>query len=70
MIVDVILLQDSSSIVIEVDAYLLATVDPVSPQDGLTASSDPHTSQGIRVDLVTLDDATPIIMLKKGTRCG
>lgn len=63
MVIDVILFQDSTTIVIEIDSHLLATVDAVTSQDGLTASGDPHPRQGIRVDLVTLDNATPIIML-------
>lgn len=64
MIVNVVFLQDPAPIVVEVDAHLFATVYPVPPEDGLTGSGDPHTSQSIGVDLIPLNDATPIIMLE------
>ena len=63
MVIDVIFLQHSAPIVIEVDANLLATVYAVTSEDGLTACGDPHTSQGIGVDLIPLNDATTIVML-------
>lgn len=63
MIVDVVLFQDSAPIVVEVYANLLPAVDPVTPENGLTPCCDPHTRQGIGMDLVTLYDATPIVVL-------
>ena len=63
MVIDVIFLQDTAAIVVEVDADLFSTVNTVSSQSGLTAGRDPHTCQRIRVDLVTFDNTTPIIML-------
>ena len=36
MIVDVVFLQDSAPVVIEIDAHLFSTVDPIVPQYGLT----------------------------------
>ena len=65
MVINVIFLQDSAPIVVEVDADLLPTVDAIASEYGLTASGDPHPSKGIGMDLVTLDDATPIIMLQR-----
>ena len=70
MVVDVILLQDTSPIVIEVDANLLATVNAVPSECGLTACRDPHTSQCIRVDLIAFNNATPIIMLEWNESAG
>ncbi len=64
MVVDIVLLQDSAPIVIKVDSHLLAAMYPVPPEDGLAAGGDPHPRQSIRVDLVPLNDATPIVMLK------
>ena len=64
MVVDVVLLQDSAPVVVEVDADLLAAVYPVAAEDGLAARGDPHSRQCVGVDLVALDDATPIVVLK------
>lgn len=47
MVVDVVLLQDTAAIVIEVDTDLLATMDAVASQSRLTACCDPHASQCI-----------------------
>lgn len=70
MIVNVVLLQDSAPIVVEVDPYLLAAVNPVASEHWLTAGGDPHTSEGVGVDLVTLNDASTVVMLQQGGREG
>lgn len=64
VIVDIVLLQDPAPVVVEVDANLLAAVNPVASEDGLTSGGDPHSGQRVGVDLVALDDATPIIVLQ------
>ncbi len=63
MVVDIILLQNSTAIVIEVDANLLATVYAISSESWLTAGGDPHACQCVGVNLITFNDATPIVML-------
>ena len=40
MVVDVILLQDSAPVVIEIDAHLLPTVDAIMPQHRLATCTD------------------------------
>lgn len=66
MVVNVVLLQNPAPVVIEIDADLLATVYAIPSQCWLTARCDPHACQRIGVDLVTLDDAKPVVMLKEG----
>ena len=44
VVVDVILFQDSAPIVIEIDPYLLPTVNSVVSKNWMAASRDPHTS--------------------------
>ena len=39
MIVDVVFLQDSAPVVVEIDANLFSTVDPIMPQYGLATCS-------------------------------
>ena len=39
MIVDVVFLQDSAPVVVEIDAHLFSTVDSIVPQYGLTTCS-------------------------------
>ena len=46
MVVDVVLFQDSTSIVIEVDSHLLSAVDTIMSQDWLTACND-HIKQKV-----------------------
>ncbi len=64
MVIDIVLLQDSAPVVVEINAHLLAAVDAVTPEYRLATCGDPDPSQGIRVDLVAFNDTTPIIMLK------
>lgn len=68
VVVNVVLLQDATPIVVEVDAHLLAAVDPVAPEHWLTAGGDPHTSEGVGVNLVALNDAPTIVMLREWKR--
>ena len=65
MVVNVILLQNAASIVVEVNAHLLPAVNTVASERGLTAGSDPDARQCIRMDLIAFNNATPIIMLQK-----
>jgi len=69
MIVNVVLFQNASSVVIEVNTHLLPTVYPVASESGLAAGSDPDAGQSIRVDLITLNNATPIVMLEENDNC-
>lgn len=46
MIVDVVLLQDSAPVVIEIDAHLFSTVDPIVPQYGLTTYRKKRGGEG------------------------
>ena len=64
MVVDIILLQNSSPVVIEIDADLLATVDAITSESGLAAGRDPHASQRVGVDLIAFDDTATIVMLR------
>ena len=66
MVVDVILLQNSTSIVIEINSHLFSTVNSIVSEDRVTASGDPHSSQSIRVNLVTFYKASTVVMLKGG----
>ncbi len=44
VIVNVVFLQNSTTIVIEIDAHLFPTVNAVVSEDGLTTCGDPHSS--------------------------
>ena len=63
MIVNVVLLQDSAPIVVEVDANLFAAVNPVTSEYWLTACGDPDPGKGIGVDLIPFNDASSVVML-------
>ncbi len=63
VVVDVVLLQDAASIVVEVDAHLLASVDAIVSEDRLTAGGDPHSSQSVGMDLVSLDQPSATVVL-------
>ena len=63
MIVNVVFLQNSAPIVVEVDAHLLAAVDAIVTENWLATSGDPDTSQRIRVYLIALNQSNTIVML-------
>lgn len=63
MVEDVVVFQLAVAVVVEIHADLLATVYPVAPENGLTASGDPHTSQCVAVHLILLYQALAFLML-------
>ena len=67
MIIDVVFLQHTAPIVVEIYPDLLSTVDAIMTQHRLTASGDPDTSKSIGVDLIALNQPKTIVMLRVET---
>ncbi len=63
MVVDVILFQHSSSIVVEINTDLFSAVYSVVSQYWIATCCDPHAGQGIGVNLVTFDQTSAIVVL-------
>ena len=63
MVVDVILFQHSSPIVVEIDTDLFPTVNSVVSQHWIATCGDPHSSQRVGVNLVSLDKTSTIVVL-------
>lgn len=55
MIENVVVLQFTMAIIIEIDADLLARVNAIAAQHRRTASCYPHTGQRIRIHFVLFD---------------
>ena len=65
MVVDVVLLQHSTSVVVEINTDLFSTVNPVVSQYRVATCGDPHSSQGIGVNLIGLYQTSAIVMLEE-----
>ena len=63
MVVDVILLEHSSPIVIEINADLFPAVNSVVSQHWVATCGDPHSGQRVGVNLIPLDETSAIVML-------
>ena len=63
MVVDVILLQHSSPVVIEINTDLFSAVNSVVSQYWVATCGDPHSGQGIGVNFIALYQTSAIVML-------
>ena len=63
MVVDVIVLKNSGTIVVEVNSNLFSTVDAIVAQYWVASSRDPDASESIGMDLISLNQTTAIVML-------
>ena len=63
MVVDVILLQDSTPVVIEINTDLFSAVNSIVSQYWIATCGDPHSSQGVGVNLIAFNQTSTIVML-------
>ena len=63
VVVDVILLQHSSPVVVEINTDLFPAVNSVVSQHWVATCGDPHSSQRIGVNLISLDKTSSIVVL-------
>ena len=65
VVADVVFLQHSTPVVVEINTDLFSAVNPVASQYRVATCGDPHSSQGIGVNLIGLYQTSAVVMLEE-----